>query len=124
MKYKLRLKMRIIVFSIAFLAASIRLFIALQDWRIGQYTEIQSYVFCVIFPATLLVLLDIMGETKTREGALMRFGSMLQLLLILCIPPFSLHLALGFPVIFFAVEVFSTKLPKVITQPIERAIIV
>lgn len=122
--YALRTQVRTTILGIALLAAIVRLLAAIHAWQIGNYAEIQSYVFCVIFPLALLALLAFMGATQTIEGMLMRFGSMLQLLLILCIPPYSLHLALGFPVVFLVVEIFSTHLPKEISQPIERTIIV
>lgn len=64
-----------------------------------------------------------MGKTITKEGLLMRFGTMTQLLLIISIPKFSLYLALGFPVVFLVVELFVTRVPKTITTPIERVIV-
>ncbi|MES2984321.1 MAG: hypothetical protein V4735_03940 [Pseudomonadota bacterium] len=123
MAYTLRSQMRAVVLAVAFFAIFIRLVSALNAWQLGQNTEIQSYAFCVVFPASLLLLFAFMGTARTKEGMLMRFGSMLQLLLILCLPSFALYLALGFPVVFFAVEIFCTRIPRKLAQPIERAIL-
>jgi hypothetical protein len=123
MGHKLRWQMRVLVLAIAAIAVVTRLMIALKAWHTGYNTEIQSYLFCVAFPASLIVVLTWMKPTRTREGLLMRFGTMLQLLLIISIPPFALHLVLGLPFVFLVVELFTRRVPKILRQPIERGII-
>lgn len=84
----------------------------------GKEAELLAFPFTVIFPAILIVLLLRMEPTKTREGLLMRIGTLIQLLLIISLPGFALHLALGFPFVFLAVEFFETRLPKRLTTPL------
>jgi hypothetical protein len=123
LKYSLCPKIRITFLTVTALAVSIRFFIALNNWFQGNSTEIEAYSFTVIFPAVLILTLSFMDKTKTKEGLLMRFGTMIQLLLIISFPYFSLHLALGLPVVFLVVELFVTKMPKAITASIERMIV-
>lgn len=121
--YDVRHQTRLIVLLLTFFAASVRLTSALHEWHEGSKTAIESYSFCVIFPATLIAVFAFMKGAKTKEGLLMRFGSMIQLLLIICLPPFSLYLALGFPVVFLVVELLVTRLPAKVARPLERIII-
>tara|TARA_B100001989_G_scaffold252946_1_gene237102 strand:- start:249 stop:623 length:375 start_codon:yes stop_codon:yes gene_type:complete len=123
LKYSLCPKILIAFLIVTALAVSIRLFFALDNWFQGNSTEIEAYSFAVIFPAVLIVALSFMDKTKTKEGLLMRFGTMIQLLLIISLPKFSLYLALGLPVVFLVVELFVTRVPKIITTPIERIIV-
>ena len=104
-------------------ASLLRLFYAIAEWRAGQDTSVESYSFCVVFPATLIATLGCMRGTRTKEGLLMRLGTMIQLFLIICIPSFSLYLALGMPVVFLVVEVFVTRLPGSVTRPLEKVFI-
>lgn len=123
LKYSLRSTTLYTFLIITTLIASIRFISALNSWHKGNNSEIEAYSFTVIFPAVLIFTLSFMGKTITKEGLLMRFGTMTQLLLIISIPKFSLYLALGFPVVFLVVELFVTRVPKTITTPIERVIV-
>lgn len=123
LKYSLSSKVLIIFFVVTALAVSVRLFFALDNWFQGTSSEIEAYSFAVVFPAVLILALSSMGKAKTKEGLLMRFGTMIQLLLIISLPQFSLYLALGLPVVFLVVEMFVTKVPEVIKTPIERIIV-
>lgn len=123
MKYSLYPKLLIGFLVVTAIAISMRLFFALDKWLQGSSTEIEAYSFAVIFPAVLIVALSFMDKTKTKEGLLMRFGTMIQLLLIISLPKFSLYLALGLPVVFLVVEIFVTRVPKIITTPFERIIL-
>ncbi len=123
MTYSLRAPTKFIVLGVGLVAACFRLMSAITQWQAGENTEIQSDAFCVVFPVSLLAVLTFMGKTRTKEGMLMRFGSMLQVLLILWLPDFALYLALGFPVVFFAVEIFCTRIPRKLAHPIERVIL-
>lgn len=122
-KYSLHPKLLTTLLSLTLLVAALRLTLATNHWMDGVNSGVESYSFTVIFPSALIFALASMKQTKTKEGVLMRLGSMLQLLLIISIPPLSLYLALGFPVVFLAVELFKTKLPNRISNPIERIIV-
>lgn len=50
----------------------------------------------------------------------MRAGTMIQLCLIVLLPSAALYLALGLPVVFLVVELFETRVPHVIREPIVR----
>ena len=82
-----------------------------------------AFPFGAVLPAVLLILLALMPPTRTREGLLMRVGAMMQLWLIIALPRFALHLALGFPVVFLAVELFETRVPRRIRDPLVRLVV-
>jgi hypothetical protein len=123
MGYTVRKEMRIIVLLLLAVVVCIRLAGSIEAWLKGINGPLMSYVFCVIFPASLALLLLLMPATRTREGLLMRFGTILQLLLILYIPSFALYLALGLPVVFLAVELFVTRVPSYMSAPLERLVL-
>lgn len=123
MLHKLRPSTIIAVLIVGLTIAAIRFFHATYEWSIGNNTEIEAYSFTVLFPLFLIVILVLFKRTKTKEGLLMRFGAILHLLLILGLENLSLYLALGFPVVFLVVEIFTTRLPGKLTQPIERVFI-
>lgn len=123
MSYKIRPQIKLVVIGLLSIVMAARFVSAIKSFNSGQFAEIQSYAFCVILPAVLLILLLWLDEARTKEGLLMRVGSIIQLFLIISLPPVSLYLALGFPVVFLVVEIFSTRVPKIITAPIEKVII-
>ena len=71
----------------------------------------------------LVVLLVIMPAAKSREGALMRLGTIVQLILIVLFPAINLYLALGLPVVFLVVELFETRLPVALRRPLTNMFI-
>ena len=79
-----------------------------------------SFPLAVIFPTILIGALLLMRSAKTREGILMRLGTIIHLLLILALPDLALYLALGFPIVFLVVEIYETRFPKILTHPINR----
>lgn len=89
----------------------------------GDETTLLAFPFTVVFPEILIVILLCMKPTKTREGLLMRFGAVVHLLLIISLPSFSLYLALGFPFVFLSVELFETRLPKQVANPLSKLVI-
>ncbi|MGH1404862.1 MAG: hypothetical protein ACRBDL_11535 [Alphaproteobacteria bacterium] len=121
--YALRKEILIALFVALSGVCLVRLFFAISSWMDGGNELLEAYSLCVIFPAVLIFALSFLGKTKTKEGLFMRFGTMLQLFLIISIPVFSLYLALGLPVVFLVVELFVQKAPRVIYLPIERMII-
>ncbi|TAE83817.1 MAG: hypothetical protein EAY76_00585 [Alphaproteobacteria bacterium] len=96
---------------------------AMDSWQQGIDNPLLSYAFIVVFPASLAWLLLLMPPTYTKEGLLMRFGTILHLLLMLYIPSFALYLALGFPVVFLVVELYMMNMPQHIADPLERLVV-
>lgn len=86
----------------------------------GDPDPLLAFPLTVIFPALLVLLLARMPGAESREGILMRAGTMIQLCLIVLLPSVALYLALGLPVVFLAVELFETRVPQVIREPIVR----
>lgn len=89
----------------------------------GNPDHLLAFPLTVIFPAILAGLLLAMPSTRSREGALMRLGTIIQLALIMLLPPVALYLALGLPVVFLVVEMFETRLPRAVREPIVRAVL-
>jgi hypothetical protein len=83
--------------------------------------DLTAYGFTVIFPLALVLL--IFGRSRTREGVLMRLATIGQLLLIVAIPPYALQLLLGLPIAFLFVELFETRLPAAIRDPIATRLV-
>ena len=82
----------------------------LDGLRIGDEHALLAFPLAVIFPALLVAILAMLPPAETREGLLMRAGTIIQLLLIIGLPPHALHLTLGLPVVFLVVELFETRL--------------
>lgn len=117
-------KVTLVFFLLCVCAISFtRLMFSISQRLNGNKVFLESYSFCVIFPAVLIFVLAFLGKTKTKEGLLMRFGTMIQLFLIICFPVFSLYLALGLPVVFLVVEILVQHTPKSLFSAIERIII-
>lgn len=89
----------------------------------GDPDHLLAFPLAVIFPAILAALLLAMPATRSREGALMRLGTIIQLALIILLPPVALYLALGLPVVFLLVELFETRLPQPLRDPVVRAVL-
>lgn len=121
--FSIRRSIQLIFIAITACAASVLLISALSQWQSGSKTAIESYSLCVALPAILIAILSCMKGTKTKEGLFMRVGLMTHLLLIILLPDFALHLALGFPVVFLIVELLTTKLPAKLYHSIEKTII-
>lgn len=96
---------------------------AIRALLYGDETALLILPLGVLLPGLLIGALLMMPPTRTREGLLMRLGTAIQLLLIIAIPPLALHLALGLPVVFLVVEVFETRLPATIRDPVVRGMI-
>jgi hypothetical protein len=103
-----------------FLAAGGRLITAVFTAQAGDLDAFSAYGFTVVFPLILILLLLSLGPSRNREGILMRLGTVAQLALIIAIPGFALQLLLGLPVVFLLVELFETRLPRGVREPIAR----
>lgn len=106
--------------AVLLLARAIAAILAL---RAGDETAILAVPLTAIFPAVLILGLALMPPTASREGALMRLGAMIQLVAIIALPDFALHLALGLPVVFLVVELYETRLPKPLRDATSRLFI-
>ena len=53
----------------------------------------------------------------------MRLGTVMQLMAIIALPEFALLLALGLPVVFLVVELYSTRVPISARSRISRAFV-
>ena len=86
-------------------------------------TPLLTFPLTVIFPVLLVIVLLLMKPARSRESLLMRFGTILQLILIIIFKDWALYLALGFPFVFLAVEIFETHLPDPLSTPLSRLVI-
>jgi hypothetical protein len=77
----------------------------------GDEQPLLAFPLAVILPAVLVAILVMLPPTETREGLLMRIGTIAQLLLIIALPSLALYLALGLPVVFLVAELIETWLP-------------
>lgn len=89
----------------------------------GDERLLLAFPLAVVFPAVLVMLLAAMRPARSREGLFMRIGAMVQLLLIVLVPPASLHLALGLPVVFLVVELFETRAPAALRSGVARMLV-
>ncbi|MEQ1694686.1 MAG: hypothetical protein ABL901_02495 [Hyphomicrobiaceae bacterium] len=89
----------------------------------GSEHALLAYPLTVIFPAVLIAILLMFPPSQSREGLLMRVGTIIQLLLILALPRFALYLALGMPVVFLVVELFETRLPAPLRDRLARLVV-
>lgn len=91
--------------------------------RLDNSDPLLAFPLTVILPSLLIVLLAAMPAAHSREGILMRIGTMIQLCLIIALPPFALFLTLGLPVVFLVVEIFETRAPRSIHGPLVRLMV-
>lgn len=88
------------------------------DLASGDPSEVLAFPLTVILPGLAFAILALRRDTSSQEGALMQLGAMIQILLILALPRYGLHLALGFPIVFLIVELFETRTPVTIKMRI------
>lgn len=100
-----------------------RAVVAVSSLSAGDETLFLAFPLAVIMPALAFGYLARRRGMASSEGALMQLGSMIHLLLILALPGFALYLALGFPVVFLAVELFETRLTAGLRDPLKRAVL-
>lgn len=89
----------------------------------GEEALLLAFPLAVIFPAILAATLLLLPPAASREGLLMRVGAIIQLVLIVMLPGLALYLALGFPVVFLVVELFETRLPSRLREPLRRLVL-
>jgi hypothetical protein len=96
---------------------------ALRSLRSNDEAPLLAFPLSVILPTILIVLLCRMLPAKSQEGILMRLGTVMQLMAIIALPEFALLLALGLPVVFLVVELYSTRVPISARSRISRAFV-
>lgn len=121
--FRFRATVRRIALVLAAAALGYRIATVIAALRAGDPSLLLAFPFGAILPAVLLVVLVALPPTRTREGLLMRAGAMIQLWLIILLPTVALYLALGFPVVFLVVELFETRLPSQIRDPLTRLVV-
>lgn len=121
--FRLRNSVRIALTAVLGAAVAARLGAMILALRQGDPDLLLAFPLTVIFPAILAGLLLAMPPTRSREGALMRLGTIIQFGLIVLLPDLALYLALGLPVVFLAVELFETRLPPTLREPLVRAVL-
>jgi hypothetical protein len=88
--------------------------------RAGGEAQLLAFPLAVILPFALIVGLAQLPPTDSREGALMRLGTMIQLVAIIALPHLALYLALGLPVVFLVVELYETRVPASLRDGVFR----
>lgn len=110
-----------------FLAAGLvafRGYLAVADIASGDPSEALAFPLTVILPGLAFAFLALRRDMSSQEGTLMQLGAMIQILLILALPRFGLHLALGFPIVFLIVELFETMMPVMIKVKILHRLLI
>lgn len=121
--HQLRPSSRIVAISACVFLTIWRAIDALDGLAHGAEHALLAYPLTVVFPAVLIAVLLTFPPASSREGALMRVGTIIQLLLILALPRYALYLALGLPVVFLVVELFETRLPAPLRDRLARLVV-
>lgn len=121
--FTFRATARRIAFAMTASVLGYRIVTMIEALGSGDPSLLLAFPFGAILPGVLLIVLTVMPPTQTREGLLMRVGAMLQLWLIILLPTMALYLALGFPVVFLVVEIFETRVPPRLREPLACLVI-
>ena len=101
----------------------IRAVAVIDGLRRADEAQLLAFPLAVIFPSLLCLALAAMPPARSREGALMRVGTMIQCTAIVFLPKLALPLALGLPVVFIVVELFETRCPPRLRDVIARRLV-
>lgn len=121
--HRMKLSVVLVMVPIAAILFLWRGYLAIANLIDGDQTSFLTFPLSVVLPVMVFSFLATRRTMASQEGALMQFGAMLQILLIIALPRFALYLALGFPVVFLLVELFETKLPNSIRTTITSRLI-
>lgn len=113
----------LVVVLIAICLFVFRGYIAVAELFQQDQTRFLAFPLTVILPGAVFGYLASRREIASQEGVLMQLGAMMQILLIVAVPGWALHLALGFPVVFLIIELFETKMPASIRATIKDKLI-
>ena len=100
-----------------------RIGLAVSELLANMPDRFLAVPLAVILPFLGLLFLGRLPGTTSSEGAIMRLAMMVQILLILALPIYALHLALGFPVALLAVELFETGFPQALRDDIKDRVL-
>ena len=109
--YRVKQPVVFVLVALALCVLAIRGHFAIADLINHDQTRFLAFPLTVILPASAFAFLAWRRNIASQEGVLMQLGAMIQILLIISVPKFALHLALGCPVVFLVVELFETKMP-------------
>lgn len=121
--HRIRTKLVLVLSIIALVLIVWRAGLAVRELLEGDETGFLAFPLAVVLPTLAFCFLATRRGMESAEGALMQLGAMIHLLLIIALPDFSLYLALGFPVVFLVVELFETKLPRSLRDPVKRSVL-
>jgi len=121
--YRIRAAARRAAWGLLATAVVWRAAVMIKSLQAGDASWLLVFPFGAVLPALLLVILSMLPPTRTREGLLMRVGAMIQLWLVIIFPVAALYLTLGFPVVFLVVELFETRLPPRLREPMARLVV-
>lgn len=122
-EYRIRAAARRAAWGLLAAALVWRAAVMISSLQAGHASRLLAFPFGAVLPAMLLVILSLLPPTRTREGLLMRVGAMIQLWLVIVLPVVALYLTLGFPVVFLVVELFETRLPRRLREPLARLVV-
>ena len=122
-RYRCKSTLLVVLAGCMILAATIRGWHAFNAIQAGQPEPLLNLPLAVLVPAMVFTYLITRRGFASQEGALMQLGCLIQLFLIVALPPAALHLALGFPVVFLAVELFETRLPAHLRDPLRARLL-
>ena len=121
--YRIRAAARRAAWGLLAAAFVWRAAVMIRSVQAGDASRLLAFPFGAVLPAILLVILSMLPPTRTREGLLMRVGAIIQLWLVIVLPVLALYLTLGFPVVFLVVELFETRLPPRLRDPLARLVV-
>lgn len=121
--FTIRRYMKVLLAIVLTTLFALRSFFVLEGLAIGDERNLLAFPLSVILPTLLISIMLLMPGAKTREGLLMRFGTIVQLLLIVGLPSFALYLALGFPFVFLVVELFETRFPEALRDQVSKLVL-
>lgn len=121
--YRIRAAARRAAWGLLAVALVWRAAVMIRSLQAGDASRLLAFPFGAVLPAMLVVILSLLPPTRTREGLLMRVGAMIQLWLVIILPVMALYLTLGFPIVFLVVEMFETRLPRRLREPLARLVV-
>jgi len=112
-----------LLLALVSLFTAARIGFAIAKLTAGLPDDFLALPLCVIIPGLVFFYLVRLPGTASSEGLMMRLAALILILLIICVPAYSLHLALGFPFAFLVVELFETRFPKWARDRIKQRVI-
>ena len=121
--FRMRAPALVVAVILAIGALGFRIAAMVAALRSGDPSQLLALPFTAILPTVLFTVLALLPATRTREGLLMRVGTMIQLILIVALPAVALYLCLGFPVVFLVAELFETRVPRHLRESLAKLVV-